>query len=107
MEEEKRRELEERRNRSEVKVQEIRRTLEEKFIEEQAKKEAYLEKYKKAEENKRQKETEAEYQRRLKIQREIEKEHRIKQTLVEKDEKTQEKNAVFLETLTKGVFDVT
>ena len=105
MEEEKRRELEERRNRSEVKVQEIRRTLEEKFIEEQAKKEAYLEKYKKAEENKRQKETEAEYQRRLKIQREIEKEQRIKQTLVEKDEKTQEKNTVFLETLTKGVFD--
>jgi len=105
MEEEKRRELEERRNRSEVKVQEIRKTLEEKFAEEQARKEAYLEKYKKAEENKRQKESESDYQRRLKIQREQEKEFRIKQTLVQKDEKVQEKNQIFLETLTKGVFD--
>ena len=52
---------------------------EEKFNEEQARKAAYLSKYKKAEENKKLWESEMERQRREKAQREYEKEQRLKQ----------------------------
>ena len=93
---------------------------EEKFNEEQARKAAYLYKYKQAEENKKMWESELEQQRREKAQREYEKEQRLKQVnyfqlrsvefffqiLAENEEKLFKKNTEFLQLLNQETQNV-